>query len=102
MLDYWKIGLKKKTKKKSLETALVISPHPDDETLGCGGTLLRHKYKGDNIYWAIVTEKSEKEAERNVSLLREEMIKIEALLNLAKTKIQNIEDRVFEKLRNGH
>ena len=44
-------------------------------------------------------EKSEKEAERNVSLLREEMIKIEALLNLSKTKIQNIEDRVFEKLR---
>lgn len=34
---------------------LVIAPHPDDETLGCGGTLLRHKKNGDSIYWLIVT-----------------------------------------------
>jgi chromosome segregation protein len=40
-----------------------------------------------------------REGEKTVSLLREEMIKIESLLNLSKTKIQNIEDRVFEKLR---
>ena len=44
-------------------------------------------------------EKLEKEAEQKVSSFREEMIKIEASLNLAKTKIQNIEARVFEKLR---
>jgi LmbE family N-acetylglucosaminyl deacetylase len=35
---------------------LCIAPHPDDETLGCGGTLLRHKSEGDEIHWAIVTE----------------------------------------------
>ena len=34
---------------------LVISPHPDDETLGCGGTILKHKDIGDKIYWLIVT-----------------------------------------------
>ena len=34
---------------------LVISPHPDDETLGCGGTLFKHKAEGDGIYWLIVT-----------------------------------------------
>ena len=34
---------------------LVIAPHPDDETLGCGGTLYRHIHKGDEIYWLIVT-----------------------------------------------
>lgn len=39
---------------------VVISPHPDDETLGCGGTLLKHKKNNDNIYWIIVTELSEK------------------------------------------
>ena len=38
---------------------LVIAPHPDDETLGCGGTLLRHKADGDEIYWLIVTGISE-------------------------------------------
>jgi len=34
---------------------LVVSPHPDDETLGCGGTILKHKDLGDQIYWLIIT-----------------------------------------------
>ena len=34
---------------------LVISPHPDDETLGCGGTILKHEDIGDKIYWLIIT-----------------------------------------------
>ena len=34
---------------------LIISPHPDDETLGCGGTILRHKDIGDKVYWLIIT-----------------------------------------------
>jgi LmbE family N-acetylglucosaminyl deacetylase len=34
---------------------LVIAPHPDDETLGCGGTLLRHAQAGHEIHWGIVT-----------------------------------------------
>ena len=51
---------------------VVVATHPDDETLGCGGTLLKHKENGDNIYWIIVTslksnhklyEKREKEIE---------------------------------------
>ena len=28
---------------------LVVSPHTDDETLGAGGYLLRHKELGDEI-----------------------------------------------------
>ena len=38
-----------------MSTILVIAPHPDDETLGCGGTLLRHISEGDNVHWLIVT-----------------------------------------------
>lgn len=34
---------------------LVIAPHPDDELLGCGGTLLRRKAEGAEIAWLIVT-----------------------------------------------
>lgn len=34
---------------------LCIAPHPDDETLGCGGTLLRHVAAGDEVHWLIVT-----------------------------------------------
>lgn len=34
---------------------LVIAPHPDDELLGCGGTLLRRKAEGAAVGWLIVT-----------------------------------------------
>jgi LmbE family N-acetylglucosaminyl deacetylase len=34
---------------------LVVAVHPDDETLGCGGTLLKHKAQGDKIFWLLVT-----------------------------------------------
>ena len=34
---------------------LVISTHPDDETLGMGGTLLKKRDGGDVLYWMIVT-----------------------------------------------
>lgn len=34
---------------------LVVAVHPDDETLGCGGTLLKHKTNGDEIHWLICT-----------------------------------------------
>ena len=33
---------------------LIIAVHPDDETLGCGGTILKHKENGDQIYWLIL------------------------------------------------
>lgn len=38
------------------ETVLVVALHPDDETLGCGGTLLKHKANSDEIHWMICTE----------------------------------------------
>lgn len=34
---------------------IVIAPHPDDEVLGAGGTLLRRKAEGATVAWLIVT-----------------------------------------------
>ena len=39
-----------------MNKVLVVAVHPDDETLGCGGTLLKHKSKGDEIHWMIATD----------------------------------------------
>lgn len=36
-------------------TCLIIAPHPDDETLGCGGTILKLKAQGVAVHWLIVT-----------------------------------------------
>ena len=34
---------------------LAIAAHADDETLGCGGTLLRHRTAGDELFWLVAT-----------------------------------------------
>lgn len=37
---------------------LVISVHPDDETLGCGGTMLKHRAASAELRWLVVTAPS--------------------------------------------
>jgi len=38
-----------------MDDILVLAIHPDDETLGAGGTILRHKAEGQRIHWLIMT-----------------------------------------------
>lgn len=38
------------------ERVLVIAPHPDDEVIGCGGTMLRHLAARDAVAIAIATD----------------------------------------------
>lgn len=38
-----------------MKNVMVISAHPDDEILGCGGTLIKHRENGDQVYWLIIT-----------------------------------------------
>jgi len=35
---------------------LVVVAHPDDETLGCGGTIAKHTLSGDEVYCLILME----------------------------------------------
>lgn len=55
---------------------LVISVHPDDETIGCGGTLFKHKENGDELNWLIITmPKEEYGYSRNQVLAEEDQVK---------------------------
>ncbi len=38
-----------------MKKVLVVATHADDESLGCGGTLLRHIENGDEVHWLLVT-----------------------------------------------
>lgn len=38
---------------------LVLSAHPDDETLGMGGTMLAHGAAGDSVHWLVATRAHE-------------------------------------------
>jgi len=52
---------------------LVIAPHPDDETLGCGGTLLRRKNEGYSVAWVIVTRMTELAGWSNEQISRRDL-----------------------------
>lgn len=51
---------------------LIVSPHPDDETLGAGGTLLKRKSNGDKIYWLNVTNVKGKKGWNEEFLIKRE------------------------------
>ena len=58
-----------------MNRVLVVAVHPDDETLGCGGTLLKHKDNGDEIHWLIATDVKESEGyDRKIVEKREDEI----------------------------
>ncbi|CAA6826985.1 MAG: GlcNAc-PI de-N-acetylase [uncultured Sulfurovum sp.] len=50
----------------------MIAVHPDDETLGCGGTLFKHKANGDEIHWVIATDIKESDGFRKESIEKRE------------------------------
>lgn len=71
---------------------LVIAPHPDDETLGCGGSIFRHKDEGDEIYWTIVTSISSDDGwpEKKVLDRKKEIEQISKTYNFSDTFNLNI------------
>lgn len=54
---------------------LYVSAHPDDETLGCGGTILRRRAAGGEAFWLIAT--SAHEPEWGAELIARKAVEVE-------------------------
>lgn len=86
---------------------LVIAPHPDDEVLGCGGTIKKHAKKGDEVYLCIITaaytpdwteefiEKRKEEIEESRKVLG---ISGTSFLNLPTVKLDTIPQKKINDL----
>ena len=58
-----------------MEKILIIAAHPDDEVLGCGGTITRLVQEGKEVHILILTDgfssRTEFYTSKNVELLKQ-------------------------------
>ena len=88
-----------------MDKVLVVSAHPDDETIGCGGTIFKHKKNGDEIHWLIITNVDIQHGweEEFVSERQKEISKVSKLfrfktctkLNFPTTRLNEIPERII-------
>ncbi|OAN57016.1 PIG-L deacetylase family protein [Sphingobium sp. TCM1] len=65
---------------------LVIAPHPDDEVLGCGGTIARLTNAGQQVHVAIATRgRPPRYSEESADRVRQEAVAAHELLGVART-----------------
>jgi N-acetylglucosamine malate deacetylase 1 len=83
-----------------MKKILIISPHPDDETLGCGGTILKYKSKKAKIDWLIATTMNgnNQYSIKDIKIREKQILKVKKMygfnkvyeLNLPTTKLDQI------------
>ena len=71
-----------------MSSSLVIAPHPDDELLGCGASLLREVEEGKEIHWLIMTKMrpSEQFPEQTISQRNLEIQNISKTMGFSSTR----------------
>ena len=80
---------------------LVIAPHPDDETLGCGGSLIQHIERGEMVKVLFLTDGSggdflnKHDPNSYVAMREEEAIEACSILGIQDYKFMRIKDRAL-------
>ena len=71
---------------------LVIAPHPDDELIGIGGTLLKRNDQGNEIGWLIMTEMSVKDGwtPEQIDIRKEEINSVRKGLGIKEANLFNL------------
>jgi LmbE family N-acetylglucosaminyl deacetylase len=82
---------------------IVVAVHPDDESLGCGGTLLRHKQNGDSIHWLVITNIFENKgfSKEVVSKRQEEIKSVAAKYSFDSVHLLDFPTTQIEELPKG-
>ncbi|EOW9471602.1 TPA: PIG-L deacetylase family protein [Vibrio cholerae] len=67
----------------SNKPVLIVAPHADDETLGCGGTILKLISQGYSVHWLLVTGMSEEVgfSKKQIEIRKNEIESVASLYN---------------------
>jgi len=70
-----------------MKKALIIAVHPDDETIGCGGTMLKLKEMGWEVYWLMLTAAFPGQAwsDEIIKKRREEIVEVAKIYGVSAT-----------------
>lgn len=81
-----------------MEKILVICAHPDDETLGLGGTIKLHSLNGSKVYVLNFAdgESSRKKFTNNILERQKQAIKAASILGIKETKFLDYEDQKLD------
>ena len=82
-----------------MNKVLVIAPHPDDEILGCGGTMIKHIEAGDEVFVCIATKGClPLFSPKSVEKVRNEAKKCHNLIGVKKTYFLDFPAAMMEKV----
>ena len=83
--------------KNSKNKILVIAAHPDDEVLGCGGTIHKLSSLGHQVYVLVLSSGVKKDALKAAKTKAKSMKKANELLGVKKVFHLDFEDNYFDR-----
>ena len=93
--------------KKRVETVLVIVAHPDDEVLGCGGTMARLAREGYEVFTLVLGEGVRSRYEKNedsldiedaINALKKQALEANKILGVKEVFFSDFPDNRFDSI----
>tara|TARA_Y200000002_G_C22572741_1_gene617385 strand:- start:396 stop:1058 length:663 start_codon:yes stop_codon:yes gene_type:complete len=79
-----------------MKTIAFVAPHPDDETIGCGGTILKYINKNYKVHWIIATKP--KKNLKSLKLYSNEIERVKKFYKFFKVHKLNLPSTYLDKV----